>query len=486
MQGRRGWAGGAPARSEFANAGDHEGRPYNRHGGADRLDRFPTARPEPMSEQARETVLCEIDGPLATVTLNRPENLNGITNRMMRELHETLNEVASDDRVRAVLFTGAGRAFCPGADLKAYTSDEKQEPNRPEYFHVTSLLHEMSKVTIAAVNGACAGAGFGWACACDLRYATERAMFNSAFLGVGISGDMAGPWLLPRIVGATKAREIFFTSQKFGAAEALEMGLVLATFRTRRSATRCRRSPSASRNPRRSPSAREEELRRRREPFPARLHRTRNRTPRPHRRERRLAGSLPGVRREARAAFSGTLITTISPLETPTMSTSLYDATVGTFRQILGATANVLEKGRAHCEENGISLDEVVETRLIDDMLPFRFQVISVAHHSLGALKGVEAGVFGPPSMSDLDYDGLRNLVTEAREGLADYSAETVNGFEGKAMEFRMGKMAIPFSAEDFLLTFSLPNFYFHATTTYDMLRMKGTPLGKRDFMNLM
>ena len=73
--------------------------------------------------------------------------------------------------------------------------------------------------------------------------------------------------------------------------------------------------------------------------------------------------------------------------------------------------------------------------------------------------------------------------MTEAREGLADYSAETVNGFEGKAMEFRMGKMAIPFNAEDFLLTFSLPNFYFHATTTYDMLRMKGTSIGKMDFM---
>ena len=165
------------------------------------------------------------------------------------------------------------------------------------------------------------------------------------------------------------------------------------------------------------------------------------------------------------------------------MATSLYDASVGTYQQILAAVESVMDKGRAHCEANGIDLNDVVETRLIDDMLPFRFQVISVAHHSLGALKGVEAGVFGPPSMSDLDYDGLRNLVTEALEGLADYSAETVNGFEGKAMEFRMGKMAIPFSAEDFLLTFSLPNFYFHATTTYDMLRMKGTSIGKMDFM---
>ncbi len=88
----------------------------------------------------------------------------------------------------------------------------------------------MPKVTIAAINGACAGAGFGWACACDLRYASERAMFNSAFLGVGISGDMAGPWLLPRIVGATRARELFFMSQKFDAAEAERIGLVLRVF----------------------------------------------------------------------------------------------------------------------------------------------------------------------------------------------------------------------------------------------------------------
>ncbi len=177
-----------------------------------------------------ETIRCETAGNLATVTLNRPDNLNGITNTMMRELYECLNAVAQDAEVRVVLFTGAGRGFCPGVDLKASTSGAKQEPNRREYFHITTLLHEMPKVTIAAVNGACAGAGFGWACACDLRYASERAVFNSAFLGVAISGDMAGPWLLPRIVGATKARELFFMSQKFGADEAERIGLVLKTF----------------------------------------------------------------------------------------------------------------------------------------------------------------------------------------------------------------------------------------------------------------
>jgi 2-(1,2-epoxy-1,2-dihydrophenyl)acetyl-CoA isomerase len=88
----------------------------------------------------------------------------------------------------------------------------------------------MPKVTIAGINGACAGAGFGWACACDLRYATARASFNSAFLGVAISGDMGGPWLLPRIVGAGKARELYFMSQKFKADEAERIGLVNKVF----------------------------------------------------------------------------------------------------------------------------------------------------------------------------------------------------------------------------------------------------------------
>ena len=168
------------------------------------------------------------------------------------------------------------------------------------------------------------------------------------------------------------------------------------------------------------------------------------------------------------------------------MAISLYDATVGTYQQILTSVEGVLEKGRAHCEEAGIDLNDVVETRLIDDMLPFRFQVISVAHHSLGALKGVEAGVFGPPTMNDLDYAGLAGMVAEAREGVAAYDADTVNALTGKAMEFRMGNFKMPFNAEDFLLTFSLPNFYFHATTTYDILRMKGTQIGKQDFLGRM
>jgi 2-(1,2-epoxy-1,2-dihydrophenyl)acetyl-CoA isomerase len=177
-----------------------------------------------------ETILYEVSGNRANITLNRPDNLNGIINQLMRELYDALNRVALDPDVRVVMFTGAGKGFCPGVDLKAATSGVKQEPNRKEFFHITTLLHEMPKVTVAAINGACAGAGFGWACACDLRYATARATFNSAFLGVAISGDMGGPWLLPRIIGAARARELFFMSEKFGADEAERIGLVNRTF----------------------------------------------------------------------------------------------------------------------------------------------------------------------------------------------------------------------------------------------------------------
>ena len=166
------------------------------------------------------------------------------------------------------------------------------------------------------------------------------------------------------------------------------------------------------------------------------------------------------------------------------MSISLYDASVGTYLQILSSVEGVLDKGREHCEANGIDLDEVVETRLIATCLP-SFQLTRGAPFAR-RIKGVEAGVFGPPTMNELDYGGLRDMVAAAREGLGDYSADTVNGFAGKDMEFRIGSRALPFVAQDFLLTFSLPNFYFHAATAYDILRMKGTQIGKMDFLGRM
>ncbi len=168
------------------------------------------------------------------------------------------------------------------------------------------------------------------------------------------------------------------------------------------------------------------------------------------------------------------------------MAVSLYDATVARFLQTLRATEGVLAKGRAHAEANGVALATITETRLYDDMLPMRFQLMSVAHHSLGAVKGVEAGEFSPPSGPELDYDALCALVTDARAGLEAYTPEQINAMAGSEVVFKMGRTQLPFVAEDFLLTFSIPNFFFHATTAYDILRMQGAPLGKMDFLGQM
>ena len=168
------------------------------------------------------------------------------------------------------------------------------------------------------------------------------------------------------------------------------------------------------------------------------------------------------------------------------MTLSLYDISTGTYLQTLGAVAGFLDKGKSHCEANGIDLEELVESRLYADMLPFRFQIVSVAHHSLNALKGIEAGVFGPPSGApEYDYAGLQQLVADARAGVQGYTADKVNGWLGKDVVFQLGERKMPFTAENFVLSFSLPNFFFHATTAYDMLRMRGVPIGKRDFMGM-
>jgi hypothetical protein len=166
------------------------------------------------------------------------------------------------------------------------------------------------------------------------------------------------------------------------------------------------------------------------------------------------------------------------------MAFSLYDATVANYLQILGATEAVMTKSLAHFTEKGIDPATIVETRICDDMLPFRFQVVSLAHHSRGAMAAVREGVFTPPSAKpDLDYAGLQALVTAARTELATLTREAVNGLIGRDVIFRLGERTLPFTAEGFLMSFSLPNFFFHATTAYDILRHKGAPIGKRDFI---
>lgn len=173
------------------------------------------------------TVLVDTDGPVATVRLNRPDSRNGIVPQLMTELYAALSGIATDSSVRVVVLRGEGADFCPGADIKHYAGDDEGERRTdPNEFKVAVLLHEMPQVTIAAVTGACAGAGFGWACACDLRIASETSRFNTAFLDVGVAGDMGGPWTLPRLVGAAKARELYFLPGKFDAVEAMRIGLL--------------------------------------------------------------------------------------------------------------------------------------------------------------------------------------------------------------------------------------------------------------------
>jgi 2-(1,2-epoxy-1,2-dihydrophenyl)acetyl-CoA isomerase len=172
-----------------------------------------------------ETVTYETSGPTVTISLNRPQARNGIVPQMMDDLWDAVRDAAADKQLRVLVLRGVGRDFCPGADLKAYVG-AAQRATRPETFGISAILHEAPLVTIAAIKGACAGAGLGWASACDLRICDETAKFNVAFLDVGMSGDMAGTWFLPRIVGAAKARELYFLPGKFDAAEAARIGLV--------------------------------------------------------------------------------------------------------------------------------------------------------------------------------------------------------------------------------------------------------------------
>ncbi len=169
------------------------------------------------------------------------------------------------------------------------------------------------------------------------------------------------------------------------------------------------------------------------------------------------------------------------------MSISFHEASVGSYLQLLDGVAGVLDKGASHAAEAGLDLQDVVMTRLRDDMMPLHFQVVSVAHHSWGAMQGLQNGSFSPPSFDlDKDYTGLRALVTAARDGLAGLDPAEVEALSDKSMVFKLGKNELPFTNQNFLLSFSLPNFYFHATTTYDILRMLGVPLSKIDFLGKM
>ncbi|MDX2237778.1 MAG: DUF1993 domain-containing protein [Hyphomonadaceae bacterium] len=166
------------------------------------------------------------------------------------------------------------------------------------------------------------------------------------------------------------------------------------------------------------------------------------------------------------------------------MAISLYDATVLGFIQTVGAVSGFLDRGLSHCTDNGIDPNEIVEARLFPDMLPFRFQVLSTVAHSIGAVEACKKGLMTPPGATpNLDYPALQKAVADALAALKGLNPDEVNALEGRDMVFALGDFKLPFTTEGFLLSFSTPNLHFHATTAYDILRTKGVPLGKRDYL---
>jgi len=165
------------------------------------------------------------------------------------------------------------------------------------------------------------------------------------------------------------------------------------------------------------------------------------------------------------------------------MALSLYAATIPSYQQLLGAVAGLLVTAEAFCSEKALAPDDIIQARLAPDMLPFAYQVKSTAVHSLGAIQGVRRGTFSPDLTAPPDsFPALKARVAETLTALEKIDPTEVEGFVGRDMRFVAGERRLDFTAENFLLSFSLPNFYFHATTTYDILRWKGVPIGKRDF----
>jgi 2-(1,2-epoxy-1,2-dihydrophenyl)acetyl-CoA isomerase len=184
-----------------------------------------------MSQPQTDEVLIERRDAIALLTLNRPERRNGITVPMCRAFYAAVQDVAASD-ARVVVLRGAGNDFCVGADIVG--GGERTVPptlgDLGPIHHAATLLHTMPQVTIAAIDGGCAGAGLGWATACDFRFATAEARFNTAFLAVGVSSDMGPPWFLTRIVGGARARDLLFFPGKLSGEEARDMGLVTRLF----------------------------------------------------------------------------------------------------------------------------------------------------------------------------------------------------------------------------------------------------------------
>jgi 2-(1,2-epoxy-1,2-dihydrophenyl)acetyl-CoA isomerase len=183
-----------------------------------------------------EDLLADLDGGVLTITMNRPQARNAMSEAMNQALGQQLAAAEVNPEVRCVVLTGAGQGFCAGGDVKGMnernsgggrtvTLDEQIATQRINQRATAGKLFKMAKPTIAALPGAAAGAGFSLAMACDLRIMAKTAILTTAFARVGLAGDYGGTYFLTQLVGAAKARELYFLSDRVSADEALRLGL---------------------------------------------------------------------------------------------------------------------------------------------------------------------------------------------------------------------------------------------------------------------
>jgi enoyl-CoA hydratase/carnithine racemase len=190
-----------------------------------------------------EQILYEVEEPIATVTLNRPDRLNAWTDRMGEEVRHAMAAAERDERVVGIILTGAGRGFCAGADLQGLNalsagegrpggggprleSDPGDPSMRPSYGAGYTFLAALRKPVLAAINGPCAGMAVPMSLFCDLRFASDRATFTTAFVRRGLIAEWGISWALPRLVGPAHAMDLILSGRKIDAAEATRMGLV--------------------------------------------------------------------------------------------------------------------------------------------------------------------------------------------------------------------------------------------------------------------
>ncbi len=183
-----------------------------------------------MTVDTSEHLSVSIAGKVATLTMNRPEKLNALSGEMITLAIDTLRDLGRDPQIGAIVLTGSGRAFCAGGDVSGMgggpTTLEQSVDGLRAGQELPWLLYTIPKLTIAAVNGHAMGAGLGIACSCDLRIASDKAKFGTAYAKVGFGGDYGTTWQLTRLVGQAKAKELFILADIIEAQEAQRIGLV--------------------------------------------------------------------------------------------------------------------------------------------------------------------------------------------------------------------------------------------------------------------